>query len=130
MIFAFLDFAFYDFAHFVFYDFCLCSFIMIFAFMIFAFMILPFIIVACVLFLFLRPMILVGSEPVWLLTYAFAYFSFACFVLYVYFDLELIAFVLLPSAHGRGEVRPGVCFLLFSGPPCCFELARGSSRNL
>ena len=53
-------------------------------------------------------MILVGSEPVWLLTYAFA-----CFVLYVHFDLKLIAFVLLPSAHGRGEVRPGVCFFCF-----------------
>ena len=49
----------------------------------------------------------------WLLTYAFDYFSFACFVLYVYFYLELIAFVLLPSAHGRGEVRPGVSFFVF-----------------
>ena len=117
MIFVFYDFclffyfAFYDFAHFVFYDFCLCSFIMISAFMVFAFMISPFIIVARVLFLFLRPMILVGSEPVWLLTYAFAYFSslVLCFVLI----LRFIAFVLLPSAHGRGEVCPGVCFFFY-----------------
>ena len=52
-----------------------------------------------------------GSWPMLLII-----FLFACFVLYVYFDLELIAFVLLPSAHGRGEVRPGVCFF------CCFRV--------
>ena len=51
-------FHFYDFA---FYDFGMC----------------------CILIL--RPIILVGSEPVWLPTYAFAYFSFACFELCVSF---------------------------------------------
>ena len=25
---------------------------------------------------------------------------------------------------------PGFAFFLFSGPPCCFKLARGSLRNL
>ena len=62
-------------------------------------------------------MILVGSEPVWLLTYAFA-----CFVVYAYFDLEFIAYALLASAHGRGEVRPGVCFFCFRVPHVVLNL--------
>ena len=57
-------------------------------------------------------MILVGSEPVWLPAYAFAFF-FLLLVSFFVFILRFIAFVLLPSAHGRGEVRPVVCFFCF-----------------
>ena len=57
-------------------------------------------------------MILVGWEPVWLVTHALI-ISFACLCFMFFFYLELIAFVLLPSAHGRGEVRPGVSFFVF-----------------
>ena len=73
--------------------------------MIFAFMILPFMILACVLFLFLRPMILVGSEPVWLPTYASAYISFACFVLCVNFESYCFCFAPDVTSREKGEGR-------------------------
>ena len=58
----------------------------------------------------------------------FAYFfSFACFALYVYF--ETYCFCFASERSQGGEVRPRVCFFLFSSPPCCFELARGKSRD-
>ena len=75
-------------------------------------------------------MILVGSEPVWLLTYAFAYFFSACFVIYVYFHFEVLLLMLCfrVLTLERRSVSQGL-FFLFSGPPCYFILARGSLRN-
>ena len=58
----------------------------------------------------------------------FCLFFFCLFLCFV-FVLKFTAYALLPSAHERGEVRSGI-FFFFSGPPCCFKLARGSIRNL
>ena len=76
-------------------------------------------------------MILVGSEPVWLLNYAFAYFSLHIFCFMFILILKYFAYALFLSAQaGEAKCVPAVDFFLFLGPPCCFRLPRGSLRNL
>ena len=61
-------------------------------------------------------MVLVGSEPVWLLTYAFAYFPLLILCFMFILILKYFAYALFLSA----KCVPGVAFFLVFGPSMLF----------